>query len=272
MKSGVSSMKYAANSTVWITGASSGIGKALAEAYIKKDWQVILSARDENKLTEISNIYNHARDNITLAPLDLSKHDTIPEVVKTVLAKVGKVDVLINNAGVSQRCDAISTPLEIDKYIMNVNYFGAVALTKALLPAMLARKRGHIAVISSVQGKIGTRNRSAYAASKHALHGFFDSLRAETAGEGIFITLACPGWIKTDISLNALVADGSKYDIRDNRQEKGLNPETCAKRIIRAIESGKEEVIIGGWETYAVWLKRFAPRLLSRLLRRFEAK
>jgi short-subunit dehydrogenase len=178
------------------------------------------------------------------------------------------VDILINNGGISQRSLAMKTPLDVDRMIMETNFFGTVSLTKAILPSMTERRSGRIAVISSLVGKFGTPLRSTYSASKHALHGFFESLRAEVWGLGIGVTLVCPGFIRTNISINALTGDGSPQGSMDEAQAHGMPPDACARKIIAAVKKGKPEVYIGGKELMGVYIKRFAPGLFGRIIRK----
>jgi dehydrogenase/reductase SDR family member 7B len=200
--------------------------------------------------------------------LDLSDADSLPSKVVSALQHFGAVDVMIHNGGISQRSLAKETTLEVDRRIMEVDFFGTVALTKALLPSMTARKQGHFVVISSLVGKFGTPMRSGYSAAKHALHGFFDALRAETHDDGIKVTIVCPGFIKTNVSVNALTSDGSKQATMDEAQANGMNADECAKRILRAVNAGKLEVYIGGRERLGIYLKRFVPNTFARILRR----
>jgi short-subunit dehydrogenase len=252
---------------VWITGASSGIGEALAHAFARRGARLVLSARNEDRLREVQAACGHPERHIVL-PLDLADEATLAPAVSAALARCGQVDVLVHNGGVSQRSLAKDTGISVDRRIFETNFFGAVTLTKALLPAMLARKSGRFVVISSLVGKFGSPLRSGYSASKHALHGFFDSLRAETWRDGIRITLVCPGFIRTAVSVNALTGDGSAQGTMDRAQQRGTAPEVCAERIVRAVERGKEEVLVGGPECLAVYVKRFAPGLFRRLIRR----
>jgi dehydrogenase/reductase SDR family protein 7B len=188
-------------------------------------------------------------------------------MAEKVIKEVGTIDILVNNAGISQRSLVKDTPIEIDQKLMNINFFGAVALSKAVLPGMLKQKSGQFVVISSLVGKIESPMRSTYAASKHALHGFFDSLRAETYDDGVQVLMVCPGFIKTDISINAITSDGSKQNKMDENQENGLLPEVVAKRILRAVERGKNEIYIGKREVAAIYLKRWVPGLFARIIR-----
>ncbi|MEA2489741.1 MAG: dehydrogenase/reductase family er, partial [Acidobacteriota bacterium] len=177
------------------------------------------------------------------------------------------VDVLVHSGGVSQRSLVAETELAIDRAIMELNYFGTIALTKAVLPSMLARKGGHIVPISSVIGHVGIPLRSAYAASKHALHGFFDALRAEVASDGVKVTIVCPGYVRTNVSQNALRGDGSKHGQLDETHANAMRPEQAAPRIIDGVSKGKNEVRVGGKEILAIHLKRFLPNLLARAIR-----
>ena len=251
---------------IWITGASSGIGEALAYQFDKLEARLILSSRKVHKLEQVLQQCEHPERHEIL-PLDLQELDELPAKAKEAKQYWGRVDMLINNGGISQRSLANETPFEVDKRLMDINYFGPVVLTKEVLPAMLERKQGHIVVLSSLTGKFGTPMRSGYAASKHALHGFFDALRAEVWREKVFITIVCPGYIKTNISLNALTADGTPQGTMDKGQENGISPENCAKKIIRAMEDGKDEVLIGGMEKMGVYIKRFFPKYFNRMIR-----
>jgi short-subunit dehydrogenase len=252
---------------VWITGASSGIGEALAYSLARRGARLILSARGEDRLREVRAACASPENHLVL-PLDLAAPATLGPAVERALAQAGRVDILVHSGGVSQRSLVRDTPIEVDRRIMEINFFGTVALTKAVLPAMLARKSGRFVVISSLVGKLGTPLRSGYSASKHALHGFFDSLRAELWRDGIAVTLVCPGFIRTAITLNALTRDGSPQGTMDRAQEHGMAPEVCAERIVRAVERGRDEVLVGGRERYAAYLKRFLPGLFNRVIRK----
>lgn len=252
--------------TVWVTGASSGIGEALAYALAGRGARLILSARRAEKLRQVRGQCQNGQRHRVL-PLDLADPATLQDAAEEALA-AGPVDVLVHNGGISQRALAKDTSLDVDRRIMEVNYFGAVALTKAVLPAMLERGQGRFVVVTSLVGKFGTPQRSAYAASKHALHGFFESLRAEVHAGGLRVTLACPGFVRTPLPVHALTGDGSPQGRMDRAQEEGLAPERCAQAILRAVEKEKDEVYVGGRETWGVYLKRFSPRLFSAAIRR----
>lgn len=252
---------------VWITGASSGIGEALAYAYSGKGARLVLSSRNEAGLREVRSRCAKP-DSHLVVPLDLRDAPSVGARCAEVLKHMGHVDILINNGGISQRSLAMETPLDVDRMIMETNFFGAVSLTKAVLPSMTERRSGRIVVISSLVGRFGTPLRSTYSASKHALHGFFESLRAEVWGLGIRVILVCPGFIRTNISVNALTGDGSPQGTMDEAQVHGMQPDACARRIVAAVEKGKPEVYIGGRELMGVYIKRLAPGLFDRIIRK----
>lgn len=254
------------NKIVWITGASSGIGEALAIGWSREGARVILSARDAAELERVRGLCANPELHI-VKPLDVTNTDAIAATAAEVLRDAGHVDILVLSAGVSQRGLAAETDLKTDRAIMEINYFGSIALTKALLPSMLERRSGHLVPISSVIGYVGVPLRSAYAASKHALHGFFNTLRAETHKHGLKVTIVCPGYIKTKVSENALRGDGTRHGQLDETHAKAMLPENAAPVIIRGVEKGKREVHVGGPEIYAIPLQRHLPRLLARVLR-----
>ncbi len=254
---------------VWITGASSGIGEHLAYAFAKAGADLILSARNEQALQRVQQQCDPNVRTLIL-PMDVTAFDRIRGLAARALNHFGRVDILINNAGISQRSLVKDTDLAVDQKIMDVNFIGTVAVTKAVLPYMIRQKSGQIVAISSVMGKIGTPKRSAYAASKHALHGFFDCLRAEVHHKGIGVTLICPGYVHTNVSVNALTGDGSKNNKMAETTQNGLPPDVFAQKALRAIRRGKEEVYIGGKEIMGIYLKRFLPGVLSRVVRKMD--
>ena len=205
--------------------------------------------------------------NVRVLPLDLASPLELPGRTREALNAFGRVDVIIHNGGVSQRSRAVDTQIDVTKTIFATNFLGPVAITKELLPEMIRQGGGHIAVVSSVLGKFGAPTRSSYAASKHALHGYFDSLRAEHWQDRIKVTMVVPGFIRTDISKNAFEADGSRHGAMDPGQEQGVPPHVCAEKILNAIARGKDEVLIGGLETWGVILKRFWPGMFARVIR-----
>lgn len=255
------------NQRVWITGASSGIGEALVYAFHEAGAKLILSARREDELKRVQNRCGYPVDTQVL-PVDVTQSAELPQKANLALQMFGGIDILVNNAGVSQRSLVKDTGIDVYRKLMEVNFFGAVALTKAVLPSMIERNHGHIVVVSSLVGKFGTPLRSGYAAAKHALHGFFESLRAETSRSGIKVTLVCPGFIRTDVSLNALRGDGSLHAKMDSGQARGMSAAECAAQTLKAVAAGKEEVYIGNKDKYLVYLKRFFPGVFSRRMAR----
>lgn len=255
------------NKVIWLTGASSGIGEALFKQLDRSGARVILSARQKERLQTLIRASSNPVNHLAL-PLDLSNHDSLSRSVGKVKEFSGHVDVMIHNAGISQRAKAVATVVEVDRRLMEINYFGPVLLTKLLLSDQVSRKPESIVVVSSLVGKIGTPLRSGYAASKHALHGFFESLRAEVTDQGIHILMVCPGFIRTNISFSALSENGTKHDKMDDAQDTGMDPDICAQRILQALLGKKAEVLIGGREVMGVYLFRFLPNLFRKIIRR----
>lgn len=253
---------------VWITGASSGIGEALAVAFAKEGAKLVLSARREEELRRVQEKTGLSDSKCLVLPLDLSDTAHIDRLTEHVMAKFGKIDILVNNGGISQRSLTKDTPVDIDRKVMEVNFFGTVAVTKSVLSQMLKQQSGHIIVISSIAGKFGFFFRSAYSASKHALHGFFESLRLEVEKDNIKVLLVCPGKIRTNISINAVTASGGPHNKMDESTEKGLSAEECAAQVLKAISREKEEVFIGGKELIAVTVKRLFPGLFTKFIKK----
>ncbi|MBN8702373.1 MAG: SDR family oxidoreductase [Bacteroidetes bacterium] len=259
------------NKVVWITGASSGIGEALAKELATRGAKLVLSARNTQTLNAIKKQLQLDDSRCIVLKIDLEHESNFSNHVLTVVNNLGAIDILINNAGISQRSFAVETSIEVDKKIMQVNYFGTVTLTKAILPHMIKNNSGHIVAISSIAGKIGYFLRTSYSASKHALHGFFDSLRMEVYKNNVKVLLVCPGKIKTNISVNALTGTGEKHNIMDDSHlRKGvISAEDCANQILAAIEKGKEEIYIGDARgKLGLLLKRLIPATFSKIIRK----
>jgi dehydrogenase/reductase SDR family member 7B len=256
------------NKVVWITGASSGIGEAMVRAFAAEGAKLIISSRRIEELQRVKKEINLPDSDVLILPLDLSDTSKTDELAKEVISKFGRIDILINNGGMSQRSLTAETPLEIDRKIMEINFFGTIALTKSVLPYMIKQNSGHIIAMSSIAGKFGFYFRSAYAASKHALHGFFESLRMEVQLNNIKVLIVCPGKIKTNISINAITGDGAKHNKMDESQERGLSAHECARQILSGIKHNKEELFVGGKELRAIWVKRFFPNLFSKLIKK----
>ena len=255
---------------IWITGASSGIGKALAIELANQDAKIILSSRKTKELELVKQQCKNA-NNVKIVTLDLEEYTNLQPKVTEAIAAFGTIDILVNNGGISQRSLVKDTLISVDKRIMDINYLGTVALSKAILPHFIKNKNGHFVVTTSIVGKIGTPLRSSYAASKHALHGFFDSVRAEHFKDNITVTLVCPGFVNTNVSKNALTGNGTPQQKLDVATANGIAPDRFAKVMAKAIKNKKEEVYIAGAkEKLGVYVKRFYPKLLSKLIRKLS--
>jgi NADP-dependent 3-hydroxy acid dehydrogenase YdfG len=256
------------DSVVWVTGASSGIGEAAVRQFHEEGAHVVLSARRKDVLERVASDCTGDGQTMIL-PLDVTDEGAVSAAARAVLDRFGKIDILFNNAGITQRARVADAGLDVYRTMMDVNFFGPLMLTKAVLPSMLERGQGHVVCTTSVAGKYGSPMRSGYNAAKHAAHGFFDSLREEVSQAGIDVTLIVPGAVRTNVSINALRGDGSRYDKMDPFLEDGLSPAECAKRILDAIHARKREVLIAdGIARRNVVLKRWSPALLSWTTRR----
>jgi short-subunit dehydrogenase len=246
---------------IWITGASSGIGEALAIGFSKWNTRLILSSRRKEELERVKASLSLKPENVYILPFDLSDPNSVAEKAKEALNVFGKIDILINNGGISQRSLVLETSIETDRKIMEINYFSGVILSKAVLPSMLEAGYGQIVAVSSVTGKFGFPLRSAYAASKHAMYGFYETLGAEYYDQGIRITIVCPGRVNTKISLSALGPDGKPQNKMDHGLLYGISAVSCAMDIINGIRKGRKDVYTGGKEVLMVYFKRFLPWL-----------
>jgi short-subunit dehydrogenase len=251
--------------TVWITGASSGIGEALAYAFSFRGANLILSGRRTTELERVQLSCKYP-DQVKVLPLDLSDIPTLENKTADAIQCFGHVDILIHNGGIAQHSLVIDTPIEIHRKVMEVDYFSYVEISKAILPHFMSRKSGHFVVTSSVMGKLGTPMRSAYAAAKHALHGFFDCLRAEVSSQNIRVTILTPGYIKTNVSFNAITKDGTRLDKHSQNINNGLSSGKAAVQILKAISKGSYEPYIGKFpgEKLGLWIMRFAPGLFIK--------
>jgi short-subunit dehydrogenase len=253
---------------VLITGASSGIGESLALEWAKRGTHsLILVARSLERLQRLAESCR-PWSNARVFPLDLGDSESIGRLLESLRAEGIRPAVVVHNAGISQRSRVLETEMAVVRRIMEVNYFGTVQLTRGLLDGMIADGGGQFIVITSLVGKFGTPLRSAYSGSKHALHGFFDSLRAELGSQGVRVMMVCPGFIRTEISLHALTGSGERQGKMDEAQAQGMAPEVFARHLLRHWQAGREEVCIGGREVMGVWLKRWFPGLFSRLISR----
>lgn len=253
---------------VWITGASSGIGEALAVAFAHEGAQLVLSARRRDELERVRERCQQAGGSNTshlVLPLDVTDHEAVCDAVLAVKTGPGRIDVLINNAGISQRSLCVDTDMAVYRQIMEVDVLGQIALTQAALPLMLEQGSGQIAITSSVAGKIGVPYRTGYCAAKHAVMGFYDALRGEVAHQGIQVSTIVPGYIQTNISVHALKGDGSTFNRVDKDIAGGMDVDRCAAVILKGLKKGKAEIPVGkGLEMHALWIKRLFPGIVFK--------
>ncbi len=231
------------NKTAWITGASSGIGEALAKAFVASGGYAILSGRNVAELQRVATETN-AAERCLILPFDTVDYDSLAHKVAEAIAFQGHVDVLVNNAGISQRSLALDTDFSVYQRIVDVDLLAPIALTQALLSHLVSRGSSQIVMISSVAGKAGIPMRTAYCAAKHGLIGYADALRSEVAGQGVKVLVVAPGSVKTNVSLNALNADGSVRGVSDAAIDNGIDPDRVASLIWEAVRDGKREIVI----------------------------
>uniref|UniRef100_A0A3P8P1L9 Dehydrogenase/reductase SDR family member 7B n=1 Tax=Astatotilapia calliptera TaxID=8154 RepID=A0A3P8P1L9_ASTCA len=269
---------------VVITGASSGLGKECARVFHAAGARLVLCGRDAARLQQVvQELTASSIHTPCTVVFDLAKTDTVERAAEEILKCYGQVDILINNAGISYRGNILETHISVQRDVMETNYFGPVALTQglfnlpslfhffplstALLPSMVRRRSGHIVVISSVQGKIAIPYRSAYAASKHATQAYFDCLRAEMERYGIPVTVISPGYIRTNLSINAVTGDGSKYGVLDRTTATGWDPRDVAWEVLKAVRQQSKDVVLAGpLPTAAVYLRTLWPALFFKLM------
>lgn len=262
------------NKVIWIVGASSGIGEALAVYFNQLGSKIILSARREEELLRIKNSTLFPENNKIL-PLDLFDSSDFNEKTKEAFSFYNTVDYVFLNGGTSSRGSVAETNIEVYKKMMDLNFFSYVELTKEILPYFNKQKHGHFIVTSSTMGKIGSLGRSAYASSKHALHGFYDCLRAEVTPQNIYVTLLTPGYIATNISYNSLMPDGSPRKEMSENIKNGLPVAKAAQQIAKGVKKKKNEIFIGkklGVEHLSLFLMRFFPGILHKAVRAFPPK
>jgi len=255
------------NKTIWLTGASSGIGEACAYLFAREKANLILTALEEDKLQEVQKKCVSLGGKCEILPYDLSNIDEIPALVESALQFFGRIEIMFNNAGISQRAKAGETSFEVDKKIMDVNFFAPLRIAKLLISQMIENGGGTFVTTTSISGRFGFPLRSAYCASKHALYGFFETIHAEYYNQNIRCVMVCPGRVQTNISYYALEKNGAQHGKLDAGQKNGIPVEKAAKRIVRAIRKQKPEVLVGGKELLLVYIKRFFPALYRKISR-----
>ncbi len=255
---------------VWITGASSGIGKEITIQLAKEGAKLLISSNNPAELSDVAKICKDYTNFCVEIPIDLSNPQEVKQIADDTISKYGTIYLLINNGGISQRSLVMDTPVEIDRKLMEIDYFSYVIITKSVLPGMIDAKEGYIAATSSISGKFGFPLRSAYSAAKHAIQGFFETLRIEMLPYNVSVTIAYPGRIRTNISLHAIDQNGKAHGVMDPGQGNGLSAEECAKRYIKAIKKRKPEILIGKGELLAVHIKRLFPSLFFKIVHKIS--
>jgi len=251
--------------TAWITGASSGIGEALVYALADMGAKVIASSNDSEGLLKVRENCAAKSADIKCIPFDLADITSLAEITGKLFEEEGRIDYLFNVGGISHRSRIVETPLELDRKIMDINYFGAIALTKAVLPYMIKQGGGHILATSSISGRFGFPLRAAYSASKQALHGFFETLYLENKKDNIKVSVIIPGRVRTNISINSLDAEGKPRGVMDPGQAKGVSPRKAAKTIMKGIVKNRREILVGKSELIMLFIRRYLPWLFFRI-------
>jgi dehydrogenase/reductase SDR family protein 7B len=254
------------NKIVWITGASSGIGEALAYEFTREGARTILSSNEPEELERVKKRCEEMGGESSVLFLDLLDSSSLEKAAKTVVDRFGGIDILINNAGISHRSKVNETDINFDRKIMEIDFFSYVILTKSILPHMIERGGGQIAVTSSLSGLFGFPLRSAYVAAKHAVKGYFETISIELRDKNIFVTIAYPGRIRTNISFRALTKDGTEQGMMDKSLAAGMPVDKCARKYLNAIYKKKREVLIGGKEIIMAYIRRFFPWLFWRMV------
>jgi dehydrogenase/reductase SDR family protein 7 len=261
---------------IWITGASSGIGEELALSFAASGARVVLSARREEELQRVREdcVSRGAnRENVIVLPLDVVDYEAMPGAVTTVLNAFSRIDMLINNAGVSQRSFCLDTDMSVYRNLLEIDVLGQIALTKQVLPVMVEQGAGRLVATASVAGKVGVPLRTGYCAAKHAVMGFFDALRTEVAHRGIKVTTVVPGFIRTNVSSNALKGDGAATGQTDEDIAGGMEVSRCVEVIVDGLARGVEEIEVGeGDEMALLALKRSEPEQAFRVLEGLAAQ
>lgn len=254
------------NKVVWVTGASSGIGEAICYELAKHQCKIILSARRKSELERVRKNLNIANKDVLILPIDLEQSNAAKGWVKTVVDQFGRIDVLINNGGISQKSLVAETTEEVERKVMEVNYFGNVALTKAVVPYMSKQQEGKIVVTTSILGKFGLPFHAAYAASKHALYGFYDSYRLELKKENIGVLLVAPGFINTNVAINSVTGDGSLLNEDSPAQINGMKTDVFARKLIKAIKNNRNHIYIGSKELLSIPFKTIFPNIFYSIM------
>ncbi|PCI99229.1 MAG: short-chain dehydrogenase [Flavobacteriales bacterium] len=251
---------------IWITGASSGIGEAIAYELAKENCKLILSARRVEELNRVRKNINLSDEDVLILPIDLEQHQNANDWTKQVMAKFNRIDVLINNGGISQKSFALETDTAVERKIMDINYFGNVALSKAVAPIMLQQKSGKIAVTTSIIGKFSLPDLTTYSASKHALYGFYDGFRMELRKHNVHVLIVSPGFINTNVAINAIKGDGNLANENSPAMEKGMKTNVFSRKFVKALKSNRNHKYIGKKELLTIPFKLILPNIFYNLM------
>jgi short-subunit dehydrogenase len=265
-------MNFFDGKNILITGATSGIGRALAESIASQGTTLLLVARNQAMLQEVKKSCESKGAKVLVFNVDLSEMNEVNELATSIFSSVQHIDILINNAGISQRSLTTETIEAVDRQIMELNFFSPVKLTKLLWPLLVKSKHANIVNISSLIGTFGFPQRSAYAASKHAMEGFFESWMLENKEKHIHFTTIAPGRIFTNISFSALKSDGSPYQTLDEGQARGIRADVCAAKIIKAIKTDRRKMYILQQEHILLFFYRFFPSIFVYLIKKLGLK
>ncbi len=257
--------------TIWVTGASSGIGEHITYALSRLGARLIISSRRRDVLETVKQKCANP-ELVEIVTFDQGVESEVKKAVEEALSNNKKIDILFNNGGISQRGETMLTTSELTRKIFDINFFGNILLSRLVATSMIANGGGHLVITSSLLGKWGFHLRSSYAATKHALHGYYDSMRMETEQKGLAITIVMPGLIATEISRHAFNEKGEPTGEMDNNQAGGISPELCAQKILEGVASGKKEFGVGGKEILGLKVRRFFPNLFEKILRKRNAK
>ena len=258
-------MSFWKEKRVWVVGASSGIGEGLVEVLARSGAKLLISSRNEKRLNFIAEKFSSS--DIHVLEMDVADHSLLKSKTTQAWETFDGFDAVFLNAGIAVRDWIMETEVEVEKKLFDVNFWGAVIITKNILRIKGDQTQLRLVITSSLSGKYGVPKLAAYAASKHALHGYFESLRAEIYGKGVSIHLAIPGFINTEITVNGLRGDGTVSGKMQQALAKGMDPVTCAQGILDEVEKGKEEFVVGGMERHTVWLSRFFPGIMKKMIR-----
>lgn len=265
-------LKSLQDKVVWITGASSGLGKALAQECALQGAYVVLTARRFEELENVRVGLLKPEQHLSIAA-DITDENQVRHAYEQVLQCKGRIDWLINNAGLSQRALITETTMQTERAIMELDYFSQVFLTKTALPSFLQQKSGRIVFVSSVAGLLGTQYRASYSAAKAAIHLWANSLRAEVAEQGVDVSVIFPGFVKTNVSINALNGEGKAQGYDNEATANGLEADEFAKITVNALLKGEEYIVVGGRkEVLGTWVSRLSPSTLYKMIRKMKVK